>query len=170
MNGERTPDELVGDGVIIAGRGIGKGGFVSALCDPGRDRVIKAEVAIVAPGVGTREDRLIGLFCGRPMTVISKPSKRRQAVSSCSSSLFFLVGIGGLDGGSLPVLPAVNSDPSARQPCLPLQPNQVSNGFDALLRRFWLFIIFSRDGLASDDWRSSPTLRSCRFVLDHFRR
>ncbi|KAI5478583.1 hypothetical protein MNV49_004842 [Pseudohyphozyma bogoriensis] len=75
-------DELDAETPVISGRAVARTAHVSTNSDPNRKKVITAQVTIVAPGNLKSEDRLIGTFPGKPMQIISKPSKKRQDSSS----------------------------------------------------------------------------------------
>lgn len=86
-NGELVNHEfpIDNDTIVLSGRSTGKSSYVPS-GDSGKDKryPVRPLVTIVAPGDGPKESRLIGTFPGRPMHIISKPSKGKLTESSKS--------------------------------------------------------------------------------------
>ncbi|KAL8279536.1 hypothetical protein RQP46_008098 [Phenoliferia psychrophenolica] len=71
------------DTIVLAGRTTGKSNFVPA-GETTKDKrpSVRPLVTVVAPGPGPKESRLIGTFPGKPMHIISKPSKGKLTETS----------------------------------------------------------------------------------------
>lgn len=74
----------------------------------------RVEVEVVVPGKESREQRLLGKFVGKPLTVLSRPSKQRQGPLSCSMVVVRTVRVSQLT--------TLRSESPARYPRLPFQP------------------------------------------------
>lgn len=69
---------------IYSGRSVAKALYVSTASDPKRSKVVRVRVQVATKaGPGAQN---LGVFWGLPMTVISKPSKKRQSAEGFSES------------------------------------------------------------------------------------
>ncbi|GAA5958315.1 hypothetical protein JCM21900_001349 [Sporobolomyces salmonicolor] len=73
----------------VAGRAVSKSLAVQLPGELNKDvsTTVRTVVTIVAPGVGPVAPRIIGMFPGKPMTVISKPSKKRAIAAGATAGL-----------------------------------------------------------------------------------
>lgn len=82
------------DAPPIAGRAMSKGLAVSVPGELNKDvsTTVNAVVTICEPGTGDVESRVWARLTGKPITVISKPSKKRSATAGGGASAFRLSG------------------------------------------------------------------------------
>ncbi|GAA5857688.1 hypothetical protein JCM1840_000867 [Sporobolomyces johnsonii] len=73
----------------VAGRAVSKSLAVQLPGELNKDvsTTVRTVVTVVAPGVGPVAPRIIGMFPGKPMTVISKPSKKRAIAAGATAGL-----------------------------------------------------------------------------------
>jgi hypothetical protein len=140
--------ECAEEGVFpIAGRTVGRG-FAVTLPAGELDKAstkVRAVVTVVAAGEEPIEDRILGKFAGKPITVISKPLK--TPVGTRSGSQFFAFPLS-LFPESLP-LTVINLSSSrrglSRRDRRHLQPNEGFRRLDSLPRRLGCTIVLSQD-------------------------
>lgn len=152
---------------VISGRAKAKKLFVRAPEEAEGVAIVEArvELEVVVPGKGKMEDRLLGKFAGKPLTVISRPSKNRQGPLSCSKFVFRTLRASELSH--------LRSESPTWHPRLALQPSSLSRQHEPVPLHFGLARLVPTHGLASDIAESrslASSRRRCGIVCHSYRR
>ncbi len=79
MQGEPIDNGNSSDSIAVIGKAIYRNMSVGDTDERSAKRDVTAEAAITVPAISNQEHKLLGRFRSRPIRVISKPSKKRQA-------------------------------------------------------------------------------------------